>query len=72
MITKMGYVFVFDIETGLLIYTVRISNETVFVTAEHRVTGGVLGINRSGQVSKIKYKNRVGQFLITGEWPGIN
>ena len=48
MIIKMDYVFVFDIETGFLIYIVRISNTTVFVTAEHRVTGVVLGINRSG------------------------
>ena len=28
----------------------RVSTETIFVTAEHTTMGGFLGINRSGQV----------------------
>lgn len=40
----------FDIETGVCVYQMRISNETLFVTAEHPSMGGFLGINRSGQV----------------------
>lgn len=50
MITKYGYVHVFDIETGISIYTVRISTDTVFISTEYKQNNGVLGINRSGQV----------------------
>jgi len=50
MITKYGYVHVFDIETGFSIYTVRISTDTIFITTEHTSNNGVLGINRAGQV----------------------
>lgn len=50
MITKYGYVYIFDISTGISIYTMRVSGETIFVTVEHHVTNGVLGINRLGQV----------------------
>lgn len=50
MITKYGYVFIFDIETGLTIYTVRISTNTVFISTEYTPTNGIVGINRSGQV----------------------
>lgn len=48
MITKYGYVHIFDIETGISIYTVRVSTETIFLTAENN--NGVIGINRLGQV----------------------
>jgi clathrin heavy chain len=50
MITKNGYAYVFDIETGIQIYFVRISNVTVFITAEHTAVGGIIGINRPGMV----------------------
>jgi clathrin heavy chain len=51
MITKYGYVHIFDVETGFSIYTVRISTDTVFITAEYTLNNGVLGINRNGQVN---------------------
>jgi len=50
MVTKFGYVHVFDVETGISIYTVRVSTETIFLTAEYLATNGVIGVNRSGQV----------------------
>nr|CAD2204271.1 unnamed protein product [Meloidogyne enterolobii] len=53
MITKYGYVHVFDIETGFSIYTVRISTDTIFITTEHTSNNGVLGINRAGQVLSV-------------------
>jgi len=50
MVTKFGYVYIFDVETGIGIYTVRVSTETIFLTAEHNATNGMVGVNRSGQV----------------------
>lgn len=51
MITKMGFLYLFDIHTGKPIYRARISTDTIFVACEHTATGGVLGITaRKGQV----------------------
>ena len=38
-------------ETGVCIYMNRISSETVFVTAPHEPTSGIIGVNRKGQVT---------------------
>ncbi|KAJ1640988.1 hypothetical protein T492DRAFT_1127084 [Pavlovales sp. CCMP2436] len=44
------YLHVHDIESGAIIYMNRISSETIFVTAAHSATGGLIGVNRKGQV----------------------
>ncbi|CAG8849184.1 2541_t:CDS:2, partial [Racocetra persica] len=36
-------------QTGTCIYMNRISGETIFVTAEHEATSGIIGVNRKGQ-----------------------
>ncbi|KAI6241003.1 Clathrin heavy chain [Aphelenchoides fujianensis] len=43
----------FDIETGVCIYVLRVSSETIFITAQHQSLNGFLGINRPGQVLAI-------------------
>lgn len=51
MMTKMGYLFLFDVFTGKAIYRARVTSDTVFVACEHSATGGILGItSRKGQV----------------------
>lgn len=50
LITKYGYIHLYDIETATCIYMNRISGETIFVTAPHESTGGIIGVNRKGQV----------------------
>eukprot|EP01031_Cornospumella_fuschlensis_P034493 gene34493-41762_t len=50
MISKMGYLFLFDILSGKPIYRARITTDTVFAATEHTATGGILGITRKGQV----------------------
>jgi clathrin heavy chain len=37
-------------ESGACVYMNRISSETVFVTAEHETTNGVIGVNKKGHV----------------------
>lgn len=53
VITKYGYCHVYDVETGTCIYMNRISGETIFVTCPHDSTGGIMGINRKGQVLSV-------------------
>ncbi|CAK5061071.1 unnamed protein product [Meloidogyne enterolobii] len=48
IIDRSRNVFVFEIETGCLVYTVNISPTIIFITTEHN--NGFLGINRDGQV----------------------
>mmetsp|Transcript_18442 Transcript_18442/g.51982 ORF Transcript_18442/g.51982 Transcript_18442/m.51982 type:complete len:1203 (-) Transcript_18442:1971-5579(-) len=50
MVTKFGYLHLYDMESATLIYMNRISAETIFVTAPHDATGGIVGVNRKGQV----------------------
>lgn len=51
MITKYGYCHLYDVESGVCLYMNRISGETIFVTAPYESIGGVIGVNRKGQVS---------------------
>uniref|UniRef100_A0A1I7X8S5 CNH domain-containing protein n=1 Tax=Heterorhabditis bacteriophora TaxID=37862 RepID=A0A1I7X8S5_HETBA len=58
LVTKHGFVHLYDMESGSRIYSNRISTETVFVTTEYHLTGGIMGINRKGQVCLLLFKNR--------------
>lgn len=53
MVTKTGYVHLFDLVTATVIYMNRISAETIFVTAPHAPTHGLVGINRPGHVLSV-------------------
>lgn len=53
MITKFGYIHLFDLSTGTLIYRNRISSETIFVSAFQETTEGIIGVNRKGQVLSV-------------------
>lgn len=50
LITKYGYVHLYDVESGTCIYMNRISGDTIFVTAPHDPSSGIIGVNRKGQV----------------------
>ncbi|KAL5997907.1 hypothetical protein ACLOJK_008841 [Asimina triloba] len=50
MITKLGLLFVFDLETASAIYRNQISPDPIFLTAEVSSLGGFYAINRRGQV----------------------
>ncbi|KAI9251762.1 hypothetical protein BDA99DRAFT_563473 [Phascolomyces articulosus] len=53
MVTKMGFIHLYDLESGTCIYMNRISSETIFVTAEHEASGGIIGVNKKGQVLSV-------------------
>lgn len=50
LITKMGYVHLYDLESGRAIYMNRVSDTTMFATTPYSSTGGLLGVNRGGRV----------------------
>ena len=53
LFTKMGYVHVYDMETGALIFMARMSSETVFASAVHHASSGIIAINKKGQVFSV-------------------
>ncbi|KAI9629120.1 hypothetical protein H4Q26_018312 [Puccinia striiformis f. sp. tritici PST-130] len=53
MVTKYGFIHLYDAETAACIYMNRISGETIFVTAEHETSSGIIGVNRKGQVLSV-------------------
>ncbi|KAJ0046627.1 hypothetical protein Pint_06541 [Pistacia integerrima] len=50
VITKLGLLFVYDLETAAAVYRNRISPDPIFLTAEASSVGGFYAINRRGQV----------------------
>jgi len=67
VITKYGYIHLYDIETATCIYMNRISGDTIFVTAPHDSSSGIIGVNRKGQVCTFTWIG-IGRFhsTITG------
>lgn len=53
LVTKFGFIHLYDLETGTCLYMNRISGDTIFITAELEATSGIIGINRKGQVCDI-------------------
>lgn len=53
LITKYGFIHLYDLETGACIYMNRVSGETVFVAAENKASNGLIAVNRKGQVLSV-------------------
>ncbi|OQO07639.1 hypothetical protein B0A48_07336 [Cryoendolithus antarcticus] len=50
LVTKYGFIHLYDLETGTTIFMNRISSDTIFTTASDEEGTGVVGVNRKGQV----------------------
>lgn len=50
LVTKYGFIHLYDLETGACIFMNRISSETIFTTCPDSASTGIIGINRKGQV----------------------
>jgi len=50
VMTKYGFIHLYDLETGAHMFMNRISNETIFVTTIDSESSGIVGVNRKGQV----------------------
>ena len=53
LVKKLGFIHLYDLESGACVYMNRISGETIFVTAEHEATDGIIGVNKKGQVLSV-------------------
>ena len=53
MITKYGFIHLYDLESATCIFMNRISSETIFITAPDSVSAGIIGVNRKGQVLSV-------------------
>ncbi|TVY20388.1 putative clathrin heavy chain [Lachnellula arida] len=53
LVTKYGFIHLYDLETGTCIFMNRISSETIFITAPDSESAGLVGINRKGQVLSV-------------------
>eukprot|EP00181_Compsopogon_caeruleus_P004586 CAMPEP_0184684602 /NCGR_PEP_ID=MMETSP0312-20130426/15903_1 /TAXON_ID=31354 /ORGANISM="Compsopogon coeruleus, Strain SAG 36.94" /LENGTH=1737 /DNA_ID=CAMNT_0027137941 /DNA_START=95 /DNA_END=5308 /DNA_ORIENTATION=+ len=54
LITRQGYLHLYDIESATALYMNRISDVSVFASAPRSSTGGLLGVNRRGQVLAVE------------------
>ena len=50
VITKLGLLFVYDLESATAVYRNRISPDPIFLTADAPTVGGFYAVNRRGQV----------------------
>ena len=53
MITKYGFIHLYDLETATCIFMNRISSDTIFTTAPDSTSSGIIGVNRKGQVLSV-------------------
>lgn len=66
LVTKYGFIHLYDLESGTPIYMNRISGETLFVTASHEASHGIIGVNRKGQVLRVNVdENTIVPYILT-------
>ncbi|KAI9670383.1 MAG: hypothetical protein M1817_004426 [Caeruleum heppii] len=53
LVTKYGFIHLYDLETGVCIFMNRISSETIFITTRDQDSSGLVGVNRKGQVLSV-------------------
>ncbi|KAK9468648.1 hypothetical protein V1512DRAFT_257573 [Lipomyces arxii] len=53
LVTKWGFIHLYDLDSGVNIYMNRISSETIFTSSTHEASSGILTINRKGQVLSV-------------------
>jgi len=62
LVTKMGYLYMFDVHSGKTMHRAKVTQDTVFCTTYQESTGSILGITvRKGQVFRISIN---GQALV--------
>ena len=53
LVTKYGFIHLYDLETATCIFMNRISSDTIFTTAPDSESSGIIGVNRKGQVLSV-------------------
>lgn len=58
LLTKYGFIHLYDLETGTFVHMNRISSRNFFVAAKHEVSNGIIGVNLNGQVLSVNVEER--------------
>lgn len=53
LVTKYGFIHLYDLESARCIFMNRISSETIFTTTADSESAGIVGVNRKGQVLSV-------------------
>eukprot|EP01006_Ploeotia_vitrea_P036086 TRINITY_DN65965_c0_g2_i1.p1 TRINITY_DN65965_c0_g2~~TRINITY_DN65965_c0_g2_i1.p1 ORF type:complete len:1702 (-),score=356.35 TRINITY_DN65965_c0_g2_i1:154-5214(-) len=53
LVTRTGYLYLFDVFTATLIYSDMVTQEPIFVTSPEEKTNGLLGVSTSGKLMSI-------------------
>ena len=65
MVTKYGFIHLYDLETATMIFMNRISSDTIFTTAPDSDSSGIVGVNRKGQVLSVSVdENTIVNYLL--------
>mmetsp|Transcript_108621 Transcript_108621/g.188021 ORF Transcript_108621/g.188021 Transcript_108621/m.188021 type:complete len:1721 (-) Transcript_108621:142-5304(-) len=59
MVTKAGYLFMFDVQTASTLVRTKISQDTIFISTSSGLSGGCIFVNRRGQVMSVKVNEPV-------------
>lgn len=58
IITKFGYLFMYEASTAALVYRQRITDQLIFVSVRNMTTDGMICINKIGQVFAINVEDQ--------------
>ena len=65
LVTKYGFIHLYDLETATCLFMNRISSETIFTTCSDSDSAGIVGINRKGQVLSVSVdENNIIPYLL--------
>jgi len=53
IVTKFGYLYMYEVSTAVLLFRQRITDSLIFVAAKNPTTDGMICINKAGQVLSI-------------------
>lgn len=69
VITKLGLLFVYDLETATAVYRNRISPDPIFLACNSEATGGFYAINRWVGARPSLTRNRGHDWSLSLSWP---
>ena len=58
VISKNGYLFMYEAQTASLVYRQRITDQFIFVTVRNMTTDGMICINKIGQVFAVNVEEQ--------------
>ena len=65
LVTRLGFIHLYKVETAACMFMNRISSETIFITSVDSNSAGIVGVNRKGQVLSVSIDdNNIVSYLL--------